>query len=45
MASVFQQHEFFYQAKSDLAQQFSGVQEIQTIRVFKDGTSFKYDGN
>lgn len=42
VATAYQQHEYFYQASVEVAQQFSGVRESQTIRVYKDGTSFKY---
>lgn len=43
VASKYQQHEFFYHASPELAEKFSGVRETQTIRVYKDGTSFKFE--
>jgi len=44
-AIKFQQHEFFYRSEASLAEKFSGVKETQTIRVYKDGTSYKFDEN
>jgi len=43
MAIKYQQHEFFYRADASVAEKFSGVRETQTIRVYKDGTSYKFD--
>ena len=44
MANHLQQHEFFYQADDvKLAEKFSGVKETQSIRVFKDGKSYRFD--
>ena len=45
MANNLQQHEFFYQAEAKLAEDFSGVKETQSVRVYKDGDSFKFDEN
>ena len=44
IATHLQQHEFFYQADATLAEKLSGVKETQTIRIYKDGHSFKFDG-
>merc|ERR1712226_664868 len=44
VANHLQQHEFFYQTENaKLAEKFSGVKETQTIRVFKDGISYRFD--
>jgi hypothetical protein len=44
VAAMIHQHEFFYQAESDLAEKLSGIKETQSIRVFKDDTSYRFDG-
>ena len=43
VANHLQQHEFFYQTEAKLAEKFSGVKETQSIRVFKDGRSYRFD--
>ncbi len=43
IALSMQQHEFFYQADAALAESLSGHKETQTIRVYKDGNSYKFD--
>lgn len=43
VADFLQQHEFFYKADAKVAEEFSGIPESQSIRVYKDGTSFKYE--
>lgn len=43
VSSHLQQHEFFYQIDAKLAEEISNIKETQTIRVYKDGTSFKFD--
>ena len=43
IATKLQQHEFFYYADAKTAEMFSGVKETQSIRVYKDETSFKFD--
>ena len=46
ISSAYQQHEFFYQASAELAEKFSGEKgEAPSVRVFKDGTSYKFDFN
>ena len=44
IATNLQQHEFFYQTEAELAQDFSGQSETQSIRVYKDSSSFKFEG-
>ena len=45
IATRMQQHEFFYQADTNLAEKFSGLKETQSIRVYKDETSYRFDGS
>jgi len=45
IATNLQQHEFFYQAEAQIAQDFSGQKETQSIRVYKDSSSFKFEEN
>ena len=42
-ANKLQQHEFFYYADAKTAEIFSGVQETQSIRVYKDESSYRFD--
>ena len=44
IATNLQQHERFYQIDAELAQDFSGHRETQSIRVYKDSSSFKFEG-
>ena len=44
MANKLQQHEFFYFADAKTAETFSGSKETQSIRVYKDDSSYKFDG-
>ena len=44
IATSLQQHERFYQIDAELAQDFSGQRETQSIRVYKDSSSFKFEG-
>ena len=44
IATNLQQHEFFYQTEAQIAQDFSGHKETQSIRVYKDSSSFKFEG-
>ena len=44
IASAYQQHEFFYRASAELAERLTGEKgESPCVRVFKDGTSYKFD--
>ena len=46
ISSAYQQHEFFYRSSAKLAEKFSGVQgETQSVRVYKDGKSYKFVDN
>jgi len=45
IATNLQQHERFYQIDAELAQDFSGHRETQSIRVYKDSSSFKFEEN
>jgi len=45
IATNLQQHERFYQIDAELAQDFSGQRETQSIRVYKDSSSFKFEEN
>ena len=46
ISSAYQQHEFFYRASTELAEKISGEKgEAPSVRVFKDGTSYKFDFN
>ena len=42
-ANKLQQHEFFYYADAKTAEIFSGVKETQSIRVYKDESSYRFD--
>ena len=44
MATKLQQHEFFYFSDAKTAEIFSGAKETQSIRVYKDDSSYKFDG-
>ena len=41
-ATAYQQHEFFYQVPPIISERVTNKREAQVIRVFKDGSSFKY---
>ena len=43
MAIKYQQHEFFYRSPANLGEKLSGTKETQSIRVYKDGRSFRFD--
>ena len=43
LATKLQQHEFFYYADAKTAEIFSGIKETQSIRVYKDDSSYKFD--
>ena len=46
ISGSYQQHEFFYRSDAKLAESFSGVKgETQSIRVYKDGKSYKFESN
>ena len=46
ISSLYQQHEFFYRSTAKLAEGFSGAKgETQSIRVYKDGKSYKFDSS
>lgn len=43
IASLYQQHEFFFNVPAHIADKISGEKETQVIRVFKDGASTKFE--